>query len=35
MLELLFLKKNNLGRLWNVDSNTTKALGLSDESENL
>lgn len=35
MLELLFLKKDDLGRLWNVDSNSGQALGLTDEGEDL
>jgi hypothetical protein len=34
-LELVFLEKDDLGALWNVDSNSGKALGFSDESKDL
>ena len=34
-LELVFLEKDDLGALWNVDTNSRKALGFSDESKNL
>jgi len=33
-LELVFLEKNNLGALWNLNSNSGQALSLSDESKN-
>lgn len=32
-LEFVFLKKNNLGTLWDVDSNSGQALSLSNESQ--
>jgi hypothetical protein len=35
VLELLFLEKDNLGRLWNVDSNSGQALGLTDQGQDL
>lgn len=35
MLELLFLKKDDLGRLWNIDSNSGQALSLTNEGEDL
>lgn len=34
-LELVFLEKYNFSALWNVNSNSGDALGLSDESQNL
>jgi hypothetical protein len=35
VLELLFLEEHDLGRLWNVDSDSGEALGLTDEGEDL
>jgi len=35
VLELLFLKEHNLGRLRDINSNSGEALGFSDESEDL
>jgi hypothetical protein len=35
VLELLFLEEHDLGRLWNVDSNSGQALGLTDEGQDL
>ena len=34
-LELVFLEKDDLGWLWNFDTNSGKALGLSDKSKDL
>ena len=34
-LEFLFLEKDDLGALWNVDSNSGEALGFSDEGKDL
>jgi hypothetical protein len=33
VLELLFLKKDNLCRLWDIDTDSAQALGFTDESE--
>jgi len=33
--EFVFLEKNNFGAFWNVDSNSGKALGFSDECKDL
>jgi len=35
VLELVLLEKNDLGTLWDVNSNSGKTLGLSDESKDL
>ena len=34
-LELVFLEKDDLGAFWNVDTNSGKAFGFSDESKDL
>ena len=34
-LELLFLEKNNLSTLWDLNTDTGEALGLSNEGKNL
>ena len=34
-LEFIFLEEDNLGRLWNVNSNSGQALGFSNEGEDL
>ena len=34
-LELVFLKKNNLGALWDIDTDSSEALGFSNEGEDL
>ena len=34
-LEFFFLEKDDLGALWNVDSNSGEALGFSDEGKDL
>ena len=34
-LELVFLEKDNLGALWDLNANSGQALGFSDESEDL
>lgn len=35
MLEFFFLEQDNLGRLRNIDTNTTQALSFKNESKNL
>jgi spore maturation protein CgeB len=34
-LKLVFLEENNFGALWDVDSNSRKTFGFSDESKDL